>query len=312
MEKKKEKAKGGSKVAVAERAEKQVVKKPNEEYIPRNCDRYVTRKFFGMDDVEIIETAMDHRQNILLIGGTGVGKTHCLRFIAWKGQLPYMRVNLNGGTTVEDLIGQWVPATGGGFRWQDGVLTTFARHGGLFVVDEINAANAEILFVLHALLDDERKIVLVQKDGEVIHANDDFWFAATMNPSFYEGTKPLNRALFDRFHLKLDYGDSSPIEKKVSDEGFEWLIELRDKIAKQMASGEISGNVSPRGMLQYMENEKLYGEDVAKGILFQGFEGVSRSAVEHLVEVMFSGRPKKGRRSTESPVDDSFGFVAIQ
>ena len=138
--------------------------KNNQDFIP-TTNGYITRKINKKTDIELFEIAYKNKINSLLVGDTGTGKTHAVRHFCFENKLPYMRVNLNEATTVEDLVGQWIPNPEGGFKWEDGVLTRFMRYGGVFVCDEINAANSGVLFILHSVLDDERKIVLVQKDG---------------------------------------------------------------------------------------------------------------------------------------------------
>lgn len=243
---------------------------------------YKAQRVANSSDLDIIKKAIENRLNILLVGDTGTGKTHCLRHLAYMLKCPYMRVNLNGGTTPEDLVGQWIPKKDGpGFEWVDGVLVKMVRFGGLMVVDEINAANAEILFFLHSLLDDERKIVLVQKDGEVIRAHPDFVFAATMNPTGYEGTKPLNLALFDRFDVVLEF--KSNAEKFVDSKSMKEAVE---KIKQGILSGDIVGTASTRGILQYMANRDRFGSEVAKEIFLQKFEGIGREIVDHLLDTI--------------------------
>lgn len=263
-----------------------VVKRENKtytltEFIPTKEGSYKPQPVGDSSDTQVLEKAIDECLNILLIGETGTGKTHCLRHLASEMEMPYMRVNLNGGTTPEDLVGQWIPKReGSGFEWCDGVLTKMVRFGGLFVCDEINAATAEILFILHALLDDERKVVLVQKDGEVLRAHKDFVFAATMNPTGYEGTKPLNLALFDRFDVVIDFKNYA--EKFAPTE----MKEIVRKIKAGIMNGDIMGAISVRGVQQYVRNRKLFGDTIARKIFTQKFEGIGRETVEHLLETI--------------------------
>lgn len=254
------------------------------EFIPTKEGDYKPQPVGDSHDTIILEKAIDEGLNILLIGETGTGKTHCLRHLASEMEMPYMRVNLNGGTTPEDLVGQWIPKKeASGFEWADGVLTKMVRFGGLFVCDEINAATAEILFILHALLDDERKVVLVQKDGEVLRAHKDFVFAATMNPTGYEGTKPLNLALFDRFDVVIDFKNNA--EKFAPND----MKEIVKKIKTGIMNGDIMGAISVRGVQQYVRNRKLFGDTIAREIFVQKFEGVGRETVEHLLETIAKG-----------------------
>ena len=63
----------------------------------------------------------------------------------------------------------------------------------------------EILFVLHSLLDDDRYIVLAEKNGEIVKPHKNFRLFASMNPSgSYTGTKELNKAFLSRFPIILN------------------------------------------------------------------------------------------------------------
>lgn len=232
-------------------------------------------------DTVILENAVRDRRNILLVGETGTGKSHVLRLTAYKLKLPYVRVQLYDAISPEDLFGSWIPSGEGGFAWQDGVLTHFMRHGGMFVADELNGAKPGANFVFHSITDYERRMTLTQKDGEVIYAHPDFVFCATMNPE-YEGTKPLNKALFDRFSIVLEYDGNPAVTKMFPPE----LITLKEKIDEAIRAGELEGVCSIRGLQQYMRNVELFGKDVAKEILIQKFEGIGKEAVADIMEAV--------------------------
>ena len=155
--------------------------------------------------LETIAYAIQGDIPVLLIGETGVGKTAAVRHIAARTRNSLRRVNVNGSMTAEDFVGQLV-VRDGDTVWEDGVLTEAMRNGYHLVIDEINAASAEILFVLHSLLDDDRYIVLTGKpDREIVKAHPNFRLFATMNPpERYAGTKDMNKALLSRFGLTIE------------------------------------------------------------------------------------------------------------
>ena len=250
-------------------------------FVPQH-NGYIPRKLYGKKtDIEIMEAIYNERTPLLIIGETGVGKTASVRHFTFTKQLPYMRVNFNGAMTPEDLIGQYVPCENG-FAWVDGVLTKFVRNGGVFVVDEINSGNAEILFFLHPLLDDERKLVLVQKDGEVIHAHKDFWLVATMNRD-YEGTKPLNLALQDRFKI-IEFDYDSAVEKKLIADKF--LLELAEKLRASHKKGELDTPISTRGLIYFEQDIKTFGRETAEQLFLNKFNPFERKAIVEVIDLM--------------------------
>lgn len=73
-----------------------------ERYIPRDLGE-------GMSDIKMLELAVKNKFNSLLMGPTGPGKTSLYLAVCAKNQWPLGTANLNGQTTVEDLVGQIVP-----------------------------------------------------------------------------------------------------------------------------------------------------------------------------------------------------------
>jgi len=258
-----------------------------EAYIPKTDKKYYTRKISKMDDMDILKLAYAKRMNTLLIGDTGSGKTHALRNLAYLMKVPYMRVNLNGATTPEDLVGQWIPHNGS-FKWADGVLTKFMKNGGIFVCDEINACSPEILFMIHSLLDDERRIVLTQKDGEIVKAHKDFFFASSMNPD-YEGTQKMNQALVDRFQAILNFDYNKAVENKVVSDPK--LLDVSDRLRKCYINQEIETPISTRALIQFEDNKQTFGEDVARTMFINRFALEEQKQVKEILSIVMD---KKG------------------
>ena len=178
---------------------------------------------------KILSRAIELNLPVLLIGETGTGKTSIIRERAFIEGADLIRVNLNGQTSVDEIVGKWL-IKGGATYWQDGVLIQAMKKGSWILIDEINASLPEVLFALHSLLDDDRKIIIAEKDGEEVKPHPDFRFFATMNPSEeYAGTKELNKAFLSRFPVILDF-DFLPPKDEIM------LLEARSGISHQDAS----------------------------------------------------------------------------
>lgn len=262
--------------------------------IPKNENGYIHRKIGNKTDLAIVSEAFKHNvgnynnpnskfKNIMIVGETGSGKTHFARFLAFKLGLPYKRLNLNGATTVEDLVGQIVP-TEKGFQWVDGWLSKFMRFGGLLVLDEINMAQSDILALLNSVLDDERTLTLTQKDGEVIKAHKHFFVISTMNLN-YEGTKPLNEALKDRFSDVFIFDYERKIEDKLISDSK--ILDFAEKLRFAFNSGEIITPISTRSLMFFDNNIKLYGQSVAQELFFNRFEKAEKKVVEELWKTIY-------------------------
>jgi nitric oxide reductase NorQ protein len=81
------------------------------------------------------------------------------------------------------------------------------RDGGLLYLDELNAAEADVLLRLDEALDDRRQLILKEAEGQIIRASHDWSVIATINPLSHVGTKELPPQLLSRFpiRLRLDY-----------------------------------------------------------------------------------------------------------
>lgn len=138
---------------------------------------------------------------VLIIGESGTGKTSAIRYLAEKTSNGLRRINLNGGTTADELVGRQL-LNEKGTIWTDGILTDAMRKGEWVVLDEINAALPEVLFVLQSIMDDDGYLVLNEKDDrEIVKKHPNFRLFATCNPPEYAGTKEMNEALLSRFPI---------------------------------------------------------------------------------------------------------------
>lgn len=267
--------------------------------------------------LESIAFAIQMNIACLLIGETGVGKTAAVRHIAARTNNDLRRVNVNGSMTAEDFVGQLLVDKTGTY-WKDGVLIECMRNGYWLVIDEINAASAEILFVLHSLLDDDRYVVLTDHpQREIVKAHPDFRIFATMNPpERYSGTKEMNKALLSRFGMTLtvglppediEFGDISKAIgtlDKTEVKGLKsFVAEMRNAYNKE----EMEVFVSPRDIAHIVQMYLFTGnliEAVEKTIAPRGTKAES-TAIMNLARLHLAKRsPKAGAAADGADEDD--------
>ena len=255
--------------------------------------KYFQRKIeIDLTDYEAFEMSMKQNKNVLLIGPTGSGKTTMVRYYCAEHKKPYVRVSLNGGATVEDLVGHYILKAdehGSITVWIDGILTQAVRHGWIIAIDEINAAPSEILFILNSLLDDERILILSSKDGEIVKPHPDFRLIATCNPTEqgYAGTNEINEALLDRFHrtFYIDYDED--IERKLLNElGFEKeiiddVLKFTSRIRRACKEGAIITPFSTRSVTNLAE---LVEVNQAK-LIVNRFRSNDRTIISDLLDM---------------------------
>lgn len=199
-------------------------------YVPTNAVKFTDHN----DILKILATGIKHNLPVLLIGESGTGKTSAIRYLAGLTQNGLRRVNLNGGTTADELVGRLL-AKDGSTYWVDGILTEAMRNGDWIVLDEINAALPEVLFVLQSVMDDDGYLVLTEKDDkEIVRKHPNFRLFATCNPPEYAGTKEMNKALLSRFPICINA--EYPPEKKE-------LEIIANHLGNAIAGSELAGKL---------------------------------------------------------------------
>jgi nitric oxide reductase NorQ protein len=95
----------------------------------------------------------------------------------------------------------------GNIGFDEGILVKSMKEGNVLYLDEINAAEADVLLRLDEALDDRRQIILKESNGQTIKAKDSWFVIATINPLTHVGTKELPPQLLSRFpvRIRLDY-----------------------------------------------------------------------------------------------------------
>ena len=158
------------------------------------------------NSINILDSAFEKGLFVLVIGPKGTGKTSLVREYAAQKSKKLESINFSLRTRESHLIGT-KSLSEGSIGFDEGVLIKSMKEGSMLYLDELNAAEADVLLRLDEALDDRRQIVLKESDGQVIKA-DDSWFAvATINPLTHVGTKELPPQLLSRFpvRIRLDY-----------------------------------------------------------------------------------------------------------
>lgn len=173
-------------------------------------DMAATLPFYdaAADEVEIFEHAWKNRLPLLIKGPTGCGKTRFVAHMAAKLGLPLFTVACHDDLTAADLVGRHLIGEGKTL-WCDGPLTRAVREGGICYLDEVVEARKDTTVVLHPLADD-RRILPIDRTGEVLEAPDSFMLVVSYNPGYQnlmKGMKPSTRQRF--VSLRFDFPGSA-------------------------------------------------------------------------------------------------------
>jgi nitric oxide reductase NorQ protein len=160
------------------------------------------------EEIAIFEACHRRRLPVMLKGPTGCGKTRFVEHMAWRLGRPLVTVACHEDLAASDLVGRYlVRATE--TVWQDGPLTRAVRAGALCYLDEVVEARQDIIVVIHPLTDD-RRVLPVDKTGELVDASPAFQLVVSYNPGYQHILKDLKPSTRQRF-VALDF-DFPPAE----------------------------------------------------------------------------------------------------
>jgi len=187
-----------------------------EEYHPHVEPYYVPTG----DEVELFEAAFRSKIPVLLKGPTGCGKTRFVEYMAWKlgrpitiikdrgktadrgngattEALPLVTVACHEDLTASDLVGRYL-LEGESTRWIDGPLTRAVKAGAICYLDEVVEARKDTTVLIHPLTD-HRRVLPIEKRGEILEAREGFLLVISYNPGYQSALKDLKHSTRQRF-----------------------------------------------------------------------------------------------------------------
>ena len=178
------------------------------------------------DEVELFEAAYKSKIPVLFKGPTGCGKTRFVEYMSYRLRQPMTRISQNDGAssdgdgatngilplvtiachedlTASDLVGRYL-LQGEETIWIDGPLTRAVKAGGICYLDEIVEARKDTTVLIHPLTD-HRRILPVEKKGELLEAADGFLLVMSYNPGYQSALKDLKHSTRQRF-IAIEFG----------------------------------------------------------------------------------------------------------
>lgn len=225
------------------------------ELVPKGTPPYLDN---GQKYVERIARGLAFFKQCALVGPSGTGKTHIVYLVAELANLPLWEINCGLQTSVFDLFGRYVGL--GKENWIDGLIVSWARHGGILYLDEANMMKQDIATRLNPVLDQRGHLVLTEKDNEIITRHKDAYLIISMNPvsSEFAGTKPINAAMRRRMSVWLNF-DYMSVGDKIDDKEV-ILVEEKTGVNKQTAEAIIKVGAQLRKL--YKSGDLPYGPSV--------------------------------------------------
>tara|TARA_B100000315_G_scaffold247599_1_gene276507 strand:- start:1577 stop:2401 length:825 start_codon:yes stop_codon:yes gene_type:complete len=148
-------------------------------------------------EVELFTTAAKLKIPVLIKGPTGCGKSRFVQSMAYRLKRPLITVACHEDLTSSDLVGRYL-LKDDETVWMDGPLSLAVKHGALCYLDEIVEARKDTTVLIHPLTDD-RRILPVEKRGEILKATDNFMLVMSYNPGYQSAIKDLKQSTRQRF-----------------------------------------------------------------------------------------------------------------
>lgn len=235
----------------------------------------------------------------LLTGEKGSGKTTVAKQIAdgLGNDFPFCAISMTRQTTLSHLLG-FMSVNG---TYVPSQLRGVAENGGVFLLDEIDAGDANVLLALNTI---ENGYIAFPDEIVTLHEN--FRLMATSNPQdqheHYVGRSKLDAATLDRFDIiELDHDEE--LEKSLVDlDVFQHINALR-KVLKDTNS---SITVSMRDALRYQKRKEL---KLLEGFIFR-LTGKSELVHEKYL-LAVSRIPKFSDQADCATIDDLFDLMKI-
>ena len=254
------------------------------EYVPELDEDYL----FDPQTTRAILAGFANNRRVMGQGYHGTGKSTHIEQIAARLNWPCVRINLDSHVSRIDLIGKEAIVLRDGKQiteFQEGILPWALQRPVALVFDEYDAGRPDVMFVIQRILEVSGKLTLLDQN-KVIRPHPWFRLFATTNTiglgdtsGLYHGTQQINQGQMDRWNIVtslnyLPHEEEVKIvlskEKDFNDaEGQKTvasMVQVADLTRAAFINGDISTVMSPRTVLTWAENSRIF-DDI--GLAFQ-------------------------------------------
>ncbi len=238
---------------------------------------------FDKDTTLAILAGFAFNRRVMVQGYHGTGKSTHIEQVAARLNWPCLRVNLDSHISRIDLIGKDAIVLKDGKQiteFREGILPWALQHPCAMVFDEYDAGRPDVMFVIQRVLEVEGKLTLLDQN-RVIRPHPSFRLFATANTvglgdttGLYHGTQQINQGQMDRWNIVatlnyLPHGQETaivlakmgidPSDTKMK-KRTEAMVALADLTRAGFIAGDISTVMSPRTVITWAENTKIFGD----------------------------------------------------
>ena len=222
-----------------------------------------------------------YNRRVIVQGYHGTGKSTHIEQVAARLNWPCIRINLDSHISRTDLVGRDVITLKDGkqiTQFQEGILPWSLARPVALVLDEYDAGRPDVMFVIQRILENQGRFTLLDQN-RVITPHPYFRLFATSNTiglgdstGLYHGTQPINQGQMDRWNIvtTLNYLSKEEEQRVVLSKAGDLGPKAQETVASMIAmatltregfvQGDISTIMSPRTVIHWAENTKIFGD----------------------------------------------------
>ena len=255
--------------------------KPNE-HTPVIDESYL----FDDETTQAILAGFAFDRRVMVQGYHGTGKSTHIEQVAARLNWPLVRINLDSHVSRIDLVGKDAIVLKDGKQiteFREGLLPWALQNPVALVFDEYDAGRPDVMFVIQRVLEAQGRLTLLDQN-RVITPHPAFRLFSTTNTvglgdttGLYHGTQQINQGQMDRWSIvtTLNYLDhdseaaiilakSPTYDNNDGKDVLAKMVRVADMTRNSFMSGDISTVMSPRTVMNWAENARIFDGNIAQ------------------------------------------------
>ena len=252
------------------------------EFVPEIDESYL----FDGPTTQAILAGFAFDRRVMIQGYHGTGKSTHIEQVAARLNWPMVRINLDSHVSRIDLVGKDAIVLKDGKQiteFREGLLPWALQNPVALTFDEYDAGRPDVMFVIQRVLEAQGRLTLLDQN-KVITPHKAFRLFSTTNTvglgdtsGLYHGTQQINQGQMDRWsivcqlnYLSHDEEEAIVLAKSPSYDNAKGkdllasMVRVADMTRQSFIAGDISTVMSPRTVMNWAENARIFDGDIAQ------------------------------------------------
>ena len=248
---------------------------------------------FDAETTRAVLAGFAYNRRVMVQGYHGTGKSTHIEQIAARLNWPLVRINLDSHVSRIDLVGKDAIVLKDGKQiteFREGLLPWALQNPVALVFDEYDAGRPDVMFVIQRVLEEQGRLTLLDQN-KIITPHNAFRLFATTNTvglgdtsGLYHGTQQINQGQMDRWsiltrlnYLSADAEQNIALSKSPSYNNTKGkavlaqMVQLASLTRQAFVNGDISTVMSPRTVINWAENSRIFEGDIQMGFRMSFF-----------------------------------------